>query len=204
QVAMLAADGRAAVHTGADCISAAGDRIGDGVSAQANCVESPRVWESMIDAFGGASGSLAERLLAALDAAEAAGGDWRGRQAGAIYVVPAEGQRWETVCDLRVDDHPEPLEELRRLLRLHEGYTAIGEVDDSATVARAAGMADLDVRFAEILDAARAGEPDRARELLAPLVAQDVRWRDYFRVLGDRGYLPHADRVLARDEHAAS
>jgi uncharacterized Ntn-hydrolase superfamily protein len=204
QVAMLGPDGTVAVHTGADCIAAAGHRTGDGVAAQANCVESPRVWEAMTESFEAARGPLAERLLAALDAAEEAGGDWRGRQAAAIYVVPADGQPWDTVCDLRVDDHPEPLSELRRLLRLHGGYSAMGEVDDSAAIARAAEMEPLDVRFAEILDAARVADVERARELFAPLLAEDSRWREYFRALGDHGYLPHADRILGSDDVSAS
>jgi len=197
QVAMLAADGTAAVHTGADCIPSAGHVIGEGVTAQANCVESPRVWESMVEAFGEAKGELKRRLLDTLDAAEAAGGDWRGRQAAGILVVPAEGQPWETVCDIRVDDHPDPLAELRRLLQLHEGYTAMGEVDDSATIVRAAGMEELDVRFAELLDAARAGDVSRGRELVAPLLAEDERWANYLRALADAGYLPHADELLS-------
>jgi uncharacterized Ntn-hydrolase superfamily protein len=197
QVAMLAADGTGAVHTGSGCIPAAGHVVGEGVTAQANCVEGPRVWEAIIEAFQEARGPLKLRLLDALDAAEAAGGDWRGRQAAGVLVVPAEGKPWETVCDVRVDDHPEPLEELRRLLRLHEGYTVMGEVDDSASVARAANMAQLDVLFAEILDAARAGEIERGRTLVAQLVGQDERWRGYLRALGDLDHLPRVDELLA-------
>lgn len=197
QVAMLAADGLAAVHTGSDCIPAAGHLIGDGVTAQANCVEGPRVWESMVEAFAKADGPLAQRLLAALDAAEAAGGDWRGRQAAGLLVVPAEGRTWDTVCDLRIDDHPEPLVELRRLLQLHGGYSAIGEIDDSAAVARAAGMAELDIQLAEILDAARAGEIGRARKVIAVLLAEDPRWRSYLEALAHLGHLPHADELLS-------
>ena len=196
QVSMLAADGTAAVHTGVDCIPAAGHRIGDGVTAQANCVEGPQVWESMVDAFVEAEGSLQRRLLGALDVAEAAGGDWRGRQAAGILVVPAEGQPWDTVCDVRVDDHEDPLGELRRLLDLHEGYTALGEVDDSAEVARRTGLPELDVRFAVLFDAARAGELERGRSLVAELLRQDKRWRAYLQALADRDYLPHADELL--------
>ena len=196
QVSLLAADGTAAVHTGDACIPAAGHRIGDSVTAQANCVEGPQVWESMVDAFLEAQGPLQRRLLAALDAAEAAGGDWRGRQAAAIHVVPAEGQPWDTVCDLRVDDHEDPLGELRRLLDLHEGYTALGEVDDSAAIARRTGLAEIDVHFAELFDAARAGELDRARGLVAELLEQDERWRAYLQALADLDYLPHADELL--------
>jgi uncharacterized Ntn-hydrolase superfamily protein len=196
QVSMLAADGTAAVHTGDDCIPAAGHRIGDGVTAQANCVEGPQVWESMVDAFVKAEGSLQRRLLGALDAAEAAGGDWRGRQAAGIFVVPAEGQPWDTVCDVRVDDHEDPLGELRRLLDLHEGYTALGEVDNSAEVARRTGLPELDVHFAELFDAARAGDLERGRSLVAELLRQDERWRAYLQALADRDYLPHADELL--------
>jgi uncharacterized Ntn-hydrolase superfamily protein len=94
QVGMLTADGAAAAHTGAACIPAAGHRIGDGVTAQANLVHSASVWESMVEAFEAAEGSLQRRLFAALEAAEAAGGDWRGRQAGGILVVPADGPPW--------------------------------------------------------------------------------------------------------------
>ncbi|MGH3044057.1 MAG: DUF1028 domain-containing protein [Gaiellaceae bacterium] len=196
QVSMVAADGTAAVHTGDDCIPAAGHRIGEGVTAQANCVEGPQVWESMVDAFVKAEGSLQRRLLGALDAAEAAGGDWRGRQAAGILVVPAEGQAWDTVCDVRVDDHEDPLGELRRLLDLHEGYTALGEVDDSAEVARRTRLPELDVHFAELFDAARAGDLERGRSLVAELLRRDERWRAYLQALADHGYLPHADELL--------
>ena len=196
QVSMLAADGTAAVHTGDSCIPAAGHRIGEGVTAQANCVESPQVWESMVDAFVGAEGSLQRRLLDALDAAEVSGGDWRGRQAAGILVVPATGQPWDTVCDVRVDDHQDPLGELRRLLDLHEGYTALGEVDDSAEVARRTGLPELDAHFAELFDAARVGELERGRELVAELLRQDERWRAYLQALADHDYLPHADELL--------
>jgi uncharacterized Ntn-hydrolase superfamily protein len=196
QVSMVAADGTAAVHTGDACIPAAGHRIGEGVTAQANCVAGPQVWESMVDAFVEAEGSLQRRLLGALDAAEAAGGDWRGRQAAGILVVPAEGQPWDTVCDVRVDDHEDPLGELRRLLDLHEGYTALGEVDDSAEVARRTRLPELDLHFAELFDAARAGDLERGRSLVAELLRQDERWRAYLQALADHDYLPHADELL--------
>ena len=195
QVAILAADGAVAVHTGAACIPEAGHRTGEGYSVQANMMRNDRVWPAMAEAFEGARGTLARRLLAALDAAEAAGGDWRGRQAAGLLVVPAEGRPWETVIDLRVDDHPDPLQELSRLLDLDEGYNAIRQVDQRAEAARAAGMADLDVRLAEILDAAHADDVERARELLAPLLAAEPRWAYYVRVLGSRGLIPHADEL---------
>ena len=196
QVAILAADGAVAVHTGAACISAAGHRTGEGYSVQANIMRNDGVWPAMAEAFEGAKGSLARRLLAALDAAEAAGGDWRGRQAAGLLVVPAAGHPWDTIHDLRVDDHPEPLHELRRLLGLDEGYVAIRQADRRAEAARAAGLAELDVRLAEVSDAADAGDVEHARELLAPLLAEEPRWADYVRTLGGRGLIPHADQLV--------
>jgi uncharacterized Ntn-hydrolase superfamily protein len=198
QVAILAADGEVAVHTGESCIPAAGHRAGDGVSAQANCVESARVWESMVEVFESTAGSLARRILAALDAAEAAGGDWRGMQAAGLVVAPPEGPPWERITDLRIDDHPEPLAELRRLLDLEDGYRALDR-DDRATSARALNMADLDVRFAELLDAAHEGDIERGREVLRPLLGEEPRWADYMRALRDAGELPHADELLREE-----
>lgn len=196
QVAILAADGSVAVHTGASCIPEAGSKTGDGFSVQANMMRNDQVWPAMAEAFESATGSLARRLLAALDAAEAAGGDWRGQQAAGLLVVPAEGQPWERVSNLRVDDHPEPLSELRRLLDLEEGYRSLTRVEERANAARAAGLAEIDVRWAEILDAAHADDVPRARDLLAPLLAEEPRWAHYVRSLGAGGYLPHADELL--------
>jgi uncharacterized Ntn-hydrolase superfamily protein len=196
QVAILGSDGTAAAHTGADCIPDAGHQTGDGYSVQANIMRSASVWPEMARAFETATGSLARRLLAALDAAEEAGGDWRGMQAAGLLVVEGEGAPWERVFDLRVEDHPEPLKELRRLLDLAEGYRAMSRVEDRAEAARTAGLAEIDVRLAKVLDAAHAGEIARASELLAPLLAEEPRWADYIRALGARGYLPHAAELV--------
>jgi uncharacterized Ntn-hydrolase superfamily protein len=198
QVAILAADGDVAAHTGKDCIPAAGHLTEKGVSAQANCVESARVWESMVEAFEAATGTLAPRILEALDAAEAAGGDWRGKQAAGLVVAPAEGPPWQRITDLRVDDHPEPLAELRRLLDLEDGYRALDH-DNRAEAARAHNMADLDVRFGELLDAAHDGDIQRGRAVLRPLLEEEPRWADYMRALRDAGELPHADELLREE-----
>ena len=130
QVAAVDAGGAIAVHTGKGCIQEAGHVEGDGFSVQANMMASPEVWPAMADAFGAADGPLARRLLAALEAAEAAGGDVRGRQSAALLVVPASGQMWQKVADLRVEDHPEPLGELTRLLDLADAYGVATEGDD--------------------------------------------------------------------------
>ncbi len=129
QVAVVDAWGGVAAYTGEECSPFAGHVIGDGVSCQANIMDNPTIWGAMLSAFRSHGGRLADRLLAALDAAEAAGGDIRGRQSAAMLVVPASGEAWETTVSLRVEDHPEPLAELRRLLKLHDAYVLAGRGD---------------------------------------------------------------------------
>jgi uncharacterized Ntn-hydrolase superfamily protein len=112
-VAMVDAGGRVAVHTGGGRIPFAGDVAADGVSCQANIMANETVWPAMLEASLAADAApLCNRLLDALKAAEARGGDIRGRQSAASLVVPAEGHSWDTTVSLRVDDHPEPLGEL--------------------------------------------------------------------------------------------
>jgi uncharacterized Ntn-hydrolase superfamily protein len=132
QVAVVDANGGVVVHTGTGCIPHAGAAQGDGFSAQANMMASPEVWPAMAEAFDVADGPLARRLLAALEAAETAGGDVRGRQSAALLVVPGAGETWQKVADLRVEDHPEPLVELARLLDLSDAYAVATEGDDLA------------------------------------------------------------------------
>jgi uncharacterized Ntn-hydrolase superfamily protein len=107
----------------------AGHVVGDRHACQANIMAGPEVWPAMSEAFAAAEGDLARRLMTALDAGEEAGGDVRGRQSAAMIVVPAEGVPWDRLVDLRVEDHPEPLRELRRLLGLQDAYREAGEGD---------------------------------------------------------------------------
>jgi hypothetical protein len=193
---MVDAAGRTAAHTGDACIPEAGHRLGDGYTVQANMMRNTEIWPAMAEAYEAAAGPLARRLLAALDAAEAAGGDWRGQQAAGLLVVPAEGPPWQRLSDVRVDDHPRPLEELRRLLDLEDGYRAMYDDGPGAAAAREGGLSETDVRWAEIFDAARAGDVESARGLLAPLLAEEPRWADYVRTLSGRGFLPHGDQLL--------
>jgi uncharacterized Ntn-hydrolase superfamily protein len=206
QVAIVDANGRAQVHTGADCIPDAGHLAGDGFAVQANMCRGA-VWEAMSDAYASARGSLAERLPHALEAGEAAGGDFRGRQAAGILVRPAEGQPWERISNIRVDDHPEPLAELRRLLRLEQAYRRRNKVDehvpegDGAAAAaeleavRTAGLSALDVTLTEILAALRAGDVASARAALRPLLDAEPRWRGFVGSLAKRR-TPRAQELL--------
>jgi uncharacterized Ntn-hydrolase superfamily protein len=129
QVGVVDAEGGVAVHTGAHCIPCAGDALGAHWSCQANMMAGETVPAAMSAAFEHAEGDLADRLLAALHAAEGEGGDVRGRQSAALVVVPAEGEPWQTRVDLRVDDHQDPLAELGRLLRLQRAYELAGQGD---------------------------------------------------------------------------
>lgn len=150
QFAVVGTDGRAAAHTGAACMREAGHLVGDGFSVQANIMRSSAVWAAMHDAFEAVrGGGLTQGLLAALDAAEAAGGDLRGRQSAAILVVPAQGGPEERLVDLRVDDAPEPLDELRRLVRLNDAYALADAADQLAASGDAPAAADLYLRAFE-------------------------------------------------------
>lgn len=197
QVGILAADGRTAQWTGGDCVPEAGGAAGDGWVAQGNTVASPLVWEVMGDAFTSAGGSLAERLMSALDAAESEGGDWRGRGAAAVVVVPAAGERWERVIDLRVDESPEPLVELRRLLDRALAYRATNRATaDRAGMAAARGLPDTHVLLLALEDALDAGRPDDAGTILNDLERDDPRWLDYVRTLSRYPGLEHLARLL--------
>jgi len=125
QVAMIDTAGRVAAHTGDHCIPDAGQHVGRQYSVQANLMANARVWPAMARAYESAKGDLAERMLRALEAGERAGGDIRGRQSAAIVVVRAKpsGKAWQDrIVDLRVEDHSQPLVELRRLVRLRRAY----------------------------------------------------------------------------------
>jgi len=133
QVALVDARGRAAVHTGRRCIADAGHILGEGFSVQANMMANPAVWPAMADGYRGSTGDLAERLLSALEAGQDAGGDIRGRQSAAMLIVKgnATGRPWaDTVLELRVEDHAEPIRELRRLVILHRAYERMNRGDD--------------------------------------------------------------------------
>ncbi len=142
QVAVVDAQGRAAAHTGSRCMQAAGHLVGDGFSVEANMMANPTVWPAMAEAYRATKGDLAERLLAALEAAQASGGDIRGQQSAAILVVPARpsGQPWnDRLFDLRVEDHPAPVQELRRLVRIQRAYSLMNQGDERLGTGDTAG-----------------------------------------------------------------
>jgi uncharacterized Ntn-hydrolase superfamily protein len=136
QVAMLDNQGKVAAYTGKDCIPEAGHYVGNGFACQANLMLKNTVWNAMAKAFQGAKGELADRLMAALEAAQDEGGDIRGKQSAAIIVVKGKssGAWWkDRVYDLRVEDNPAPLVELKRLIRLNRAYNFMNKGDDLLT-----------------------------------------------------------------------
>lgn len=173
QVAFVDVQGRVAAHTGSRCIAYAGHVLGEGFSCQANMMRNEGVPEAMAAAFTSAEGALAHRLLAALDAAEAAGGDIRGMQSAALIVV-GEGSR----LDRRVDDHDEPLRELRRLVDL--------------------GRDNSEGWFWDGIQKAFAGAPEEGAELVKRAYAADESWRELLRRLPPTGLLPDEPAVLDR------
>lgn len=211
QVAVVDADGRVAAHTGELCMAFAGHATGEGVSCQANIMASERVWPEMLDTFTATDGNLTTRLLAALDAAERAGGDLRGRQSAAILVVPAEGEEWRAEVSLRVEDHPDPLPELRRLVELRQAYKLASRADEltgeerfdeaGKLYRRAAELApgNDELRFWAGLGAAQAGDLDAGVEQVRAAIAQHHGWRELLDRLTPQ-VSPSAAAVRARLE----
>jgi uncharacterized Ntn-hydrolase superfamily protein len=159
QLGVVDAAGRAATYTGDDCLAWAGGRTGEGYAAQGNILVSGATVDALAETFESSAGKpLAERLLDSLDAAEAAGGDSRGRQSAALIVVERDGgyaSLSDVLVDLRVDDHPDPLVELRRIYRMHDALFGSTPREQWLTVDEAL-RAELD----DLLR--RTGHPDLA------------------------------------------
>ena len=219
QCAIVDVAGVAAAHTGAKCIPAAGHHVGDGFSCQANLMEKDTVWDAMADAYLSTDAALAERMMAALEAAEAEGGDIRGKQSAAMVVVAATGtgRPWvDRLIDLRVEDAPEPLPELRRLLRIKRAYMAMSDADrisDFGDKAAAKAMAEeaikmapelVEIRFWTGLEMAINGDLDRGCDLMAGVVRdKGERWVETLRRLAMVDRVP-ADLAKAIEARLAA
>ena len=198
QCAIVDAAGNVAAHTGSKCIPAAGHTLGEGFSCQANLMEKDTVWQAMAAAFRATDAPLAERMMAALEAAEAEGGDIRGKQSAAMLVVAASGtgRPWDDrIIDLRVDDSPEPLPELRRLIRIKRAYMTAEEADGleekgdvRAAVAKlqeALSIAPemIELRFMAGVTMAGAGDLEGGCVLISEAVRKNGRWLETLRRL---------------------
>ncbi len=212
QVAMLNSKGIVAVHTGSKCVPEAGHERGRGFSVQANLMRTREVWPAMADAFEKTGGSLPTRLLAALDAGQEAGGDLRGMQSAAILVVKTALQEkpWEgKVMDLRVEDHPEPLRELRRLMGLHGAYAHNSEGDrlmelgmkrkalEEYKEAREAALGNNEIRFWQAVTLLDHGETGAANSLLRDVLSVNEDWRRVLKGLRQAGLLSVSESRLS-------
>jgi uncharacterized Ntn-hydrolase superfamily protein len=206
QVAMVDRNGVAAAHTGSSCTAFAGARTGDGWSVQGNMLRRDGVPDAMAEAYTGTRGDFVERLLATLDAAEAAGGDVRGQQAAAIVVATNAG--WTgPVLRLQVEDHPQPLVELRRLVQMHRGYEELdaafqrlqaGELDGLVpALERALELAPTssEIKFRLAAALTLFGDP-RGRPMLDEIYAENEGWRELIPRLAAVGMLPDFPGVV--------
>jgi uncharacterized Ntn-hydrolase superfamily protein len=208
QVGVIDASGDIAVHTGAQCIPCAGHATGAHWSCQANMMAGETVPQAMSAAFEHAEGDLAERLLAALRAAEGEGGDVRGRQSGALLVVPAEGEPWQTRVDLRVEDHRDPIAEIARLLTLQRAYELAGRADALMAADEAVEAGALYRRAAELAPAsdellfwaglalAHAGDLDAGVDAVRRAIAVHAGWATLLERLSP-DFAPAGERVRA-------
>mgnify|MGYP001055911085 CR=1 FL=1 len=191
QLAVIDRHGTAAAHTGRRCVPEAGHVLGGSFSVQANLMASADVWPAMAGSFQSSSGPLAERLVEALGAAQACGGDLRGTQSAAIVVVRVEptGMIWkDRLIDLRVEDHRDPLGELGRLLRVFRAYEHMNrgdealEAEDGPEALREYGKArrlypdSQEIRFWSAVSLVNAGKLEQALPLFAELFAPHPNW----------------------------
>jgi uncharacterized Ntn-hydrolase superfamily protein len=213
QVAMVDRAGRVAVHSGKGCIDHAGHALGNQVSAQANIMQSDTVPNAMVRGYEAARGELAERLLAALDAAEGEGGDLRGRQSAALLVVAARGSGRpgeDQLVDLRVDDHYDPLGELRRLLRLRRAYARADVGDQLAAAGDTAGALreyaaahaaepdNPELAFWHGVALAAGGDEQEAIPILRNVFAERPGYADLLERLPAAGLFPDDGQLIAR------
>ena len=214
QVGMLNADGEAAAFTGESCIEAAGHYVGDGYTVQANLMEKATVWPAMAKAFEGSKGQpLAERLVAALEAAQAEGGDIRGKQSAALIIVSGErtDKAWEgRPVNLRVDDHPNPVQELKRLLKVHRAYEYmnrgdlaveegdIGKAREEYGAAEAMFPNNLEMKYWHAIALANGGQLEAALPMFKEIFLKDPNWKVLTPRLSKKGLLTVDEKGLER------
>src|SRR5215204_4340366 len=213
QVAMIDAQGRVEAWTGKNDIQAAGHIVGKDFSVQANLMLNDKVWPAMARAFENTTGDLADRMLAALDAAQAVGGDIRGRQSAALIVVTGKptGQAWkDRTFDLRVDDSPEPLQELRRLVRLQRAYNHMNAGDlavekkDNEGALREYGAAEklvpdnAEMIYWHAVALVNMDRVDESLPLFRKVFAMDRNWITLTPRLPKSGLLPDDAKLIER------
>ena len=213
QVAMIDTQGRVDAWTGKNDIQAAGHIVGKNYSVQANLMLNDKIWPAMSAAFENAKGDLADRMLAALDAAQSVGGDIRGKQSAALIVVTGKptGQSWkDRIFDLRVDDNPEPLVELRRLVKLQRAYNHMNAGDlavehkDNEGALREYGAAEklvpdnAEMIYWHAVALVNMGRVDDSLPLFRRVFQMDPNWATLTPRLPKSGLLPNDQKVIER------
>lgn len=214
QLAVLDANGQVAAYTGDKCIEAAGHIEGDGYSVQANMMVGDAVWALMNKIMESTKGQpLEERLLLAMEAAEAIGGDIRGKQSAAMLIVrpKATGQPWvDKRVDLRVEDHPNPVQEMRRLLKLHRAYAHMSEGDiaiekgdiEGANKAYGAAKAlfpdNLEMQYWHAIALTNVGKTEEALPIFQKIFKKSPNWRTLTARLIPNGILQADEATLKR------
>jgi uncharacterized Ntn-hydrolase superfamily protein len=219
QVAYVDADGNVAAHTGAKCIESAGHHVGDGYSVQANMMLNDEVVPAMAKAYESTKGDLADRLMTALAAAQAVGGDIRGKQSAAILIVRAEstGRPWaDRVLELRIEDHPTPIVELERLVRVHRAYehmnagdVAVEHEDLEVAMAEYGKAAELlpdnvEVQYWAAVTLATSGKVEQALPMFRAVFAADPNWIELTKRLHKPGIIPDTPEGRALVERIVS
>ena len=213
QVAMIDNKGSVAVHTSKNCIYAAGHKLGKNYSVQANLMEKESVWDAMAKAFEETKGDLAEKMMASLESAEIEGGDIRGKQSASMLIVTGEptGIDWkDTVMDIRIDDSPEPLKELKRLIRIHKAYQhankgdhylEVSEVDKALAEYEKASTLypeNPELPYWSAVSLAKIGKLDKALPVFSKVFKKDPRLKKMTPRLVDVGLLPKDEDILEK------
>ncbi len=217
QVAMVDADGRVSAYTGDKCIAAAGQVVDEEhqFTVQANLMTDDTIWPAMAEAYRASDGDLADRLVAALEAAQSAGGDIRGRQSAALVIVAAEstGKPWvDRRFDLRIEDHPTPVEELKRLVRLQRAYLHMNAGDlaiehaDFVTASREYAAAEklapdiVEIPFWHAVTLAAGGKVDASLPIFRSVFAREPVWAELVSRLVRSEILPDDPELLGKIE----
>ncbi len=215
QLGVVDAQGGAAAHTGTDCIPACGHLVGEGFSVQGNLLERDSCWPAMAAAYRSALAEgvpFVERLLRAMEAAEAEGGDVRGRQSAAIMIVSCDLQQadWRgRLMDMRIEDHPDPVPELRRIVTMQLAYNLLDDEGDAARagqsgaerydLARQMSPEAYELVFWRGVELATGGDVTAGRRELQIAFAADPRWRttlEHLAAAGREGVTPELAKQL--------
>lgn len=213
QLAILDSKGRCASFTGKNCIPDAGNIAKENYSVQANLMLNDKVWGAMSEAFENSTGPLAERMIAALEGAQDAGGDIRGMQSASLLVVKGEstGKLWDDrLIDLRVEDSKDPLNELKRLLRVYRAYEHMNrgdiaiEKNDMQLAMREYSAAEemfpenLEMKFWHAVTLVNNGMLDESLPMFREVFSKDENWRTLFRRLPGAGLVKIKDDEMEK------